>query len=301
MQRLMRRVLRAAAVLLVVVVVAAIFVYWRSNHLLAQRIVINEPALTIPTDAAAIAQGKRLARLRGCTECHGADLGGRVLVDSFTVGVIAGPNLTRGTGGIGAILTPTLIEQAIRHGLGVGGRMLLFMPSTDFAGLTDADTDDLIAFVQSALPVDRQVPAASAGPLMRTLFLFGKVPLVYALQIDQHAAHVAALSPEPTASFGRYLAQGCTGCHGAHFSGGPIPGLPPSFPHAQNITPNAQTGIGKWTKADFVTAIHTGKRPDGSAINPFMPWRAFSVLTDVELDALWAYLQTIPARAAGQH
>ncbi|MGH8040872.1 MAG: c-type cytochrome [Rudaea sp.] len=299
MKRLIRWVLRAVAVLVILVVVAMIFVYWRSNHLLAQRIIVDEPALAIPTNAAAIAQGKRLAALRGCTGCHGADLGGDVLIDSFPVGVIAGPNLTRGMGGVGASLTPTLMERAIRHGLGAEGRMLLFMPSTDFSALTDADTADLIAFVQSVPPVDRQVPAVAPGPLLRTLFVFGKVPLVSALQIDQHAAHVAALTPEPSADYGRYLAQACTGCHGEHFSGGPIPGLPPSFPAAQNITPNPVGGLGKWTQADFIAAIRTGKRPDGSTINPFMPWRAFSALTDTELNALWAYLHTLPPRPSG--
>ncbi len=301
MRRLAGWLLRLMAALAVIMVVAATFVYLRSNQLLAQRIHIDEPTLNIPADADAIARGKRLAMLRGCTDCHGADLGGHVLVDSLPVGVIAGSNLTHGTGGIGRNLTATLIERAVRHGLGPGGRMLLFMPSTDFAKLTDADTGDLIAYVQSVPPVDRSIPAATAGPLLRTLFLLGKAPLVYALNIDQHAAHVASLTPEPTAEYGRYLAQACAGCHGDHFSGGAIPGLPPSFPHAQNITRDPAGGIGHWTHADFIAAMRTGKRPDNSSINPFMPWKAFSAMTDVELDALWSFLQTVPARATGQH
>ncbi len=295
----------ALRLLLALVIIAALglgFVYWRSNQLLARRISINEAPLTIPTDAASIAQGKRLTVLRGCTDCHGADLGGgKPLVDSLLVGRVVGPNLTRGKGGLGARLTPTLIEHAVRHGVAEGGRMLLFMPSTDFSGLTDTDTADLIAYVRSLPPVDRQVPGSYPGPLLRTLYLLGKVPLTSATLIDQHAPHTASLQPGATAEYGRYLAQACTGCHGMHFSGGRIPGLPPSFPPAQNITQNPTDGIGKWTKADFLNAIHTGKRPDGTAINPFMPWQAFSkTMTDVELDALWAYLQTIPARPTGR-
>ena len=302
MNRFVRWVVRTWVAVVVIAVLGLGFVYWRSSSMMARRISINEAALTLPTDAASIAQGKRLTVLRGCTDCHGTDLGGgKPLVDSFFVGRVVGPNLTRGRGGLGARLTPTLIEHAVRHGVAEGGRMLLFMPSTDFSGLTDADMADLIAYVRSVPPVNRSVPTSFAGPLLRTLYVFGKVHLNAAMLIDQHAPHVASISPLPTADYGRYLAQACTGCHGRHLSGGRIPGLPPSFPAAQNITQNPADGIGKWTHSDFINAIHTGKRPDGTAINPFMPWQAFSTtMTDVELDAIWAYLKTVPARPSGQ-
>lgn len=67
-----------------------------------------------------------------------------------------------------------------------------------------------------------------------------------------------------------------------------------------NITPDPATGIGRWTKMDFYTAVRSGKRPDGSSIDPFMPWGTFKQMTDTELDALWAFLQTQPPRPAGQ-
>lgn len=270
------------------------FVYWRSDTLLAQHIRVDEPALTIPTDATAIAHGEHLAITHGCTECHAADLGGNVLIESFPVGRIAGPNLTHGQGGIGAP-NPLRLERAIRHGIGLDGRLLLFMPATDFAGLSDADTADLISYIASRPPVDRSVPPPIAGPLIRVLFLLGKAPLAYGLRIDPHAVHVAAVDPEPTAAYGRYLAQGCTGCHGEHFGGGHVPGTPPSFPDAANITPDPVHGIGKWSKADFYSALREGKRPDGRILNTFMPWKGFATMSDVELDALWAYLRTVPA------
>jgi cytochrome c553 len=291
------RVLAKILVALAVVLAIALgLIYWRSSAVLAQHIEVTEAALAIPADADAIVRGKHIAITRGCTECHDADLGGRVLVDQFPIGRLAAPNLTRGKGGVGTRLDPQSMERAIRHGLGDGGRLLLYMPSTDFAGLTDADTADLIAYVSAAPPIDRDVPAPVAGPLMRTLFLLDKVPLAYALHIDQHAAHAGAMVATATADYGRYLANSCTGCHGEHFSGGRVPGTPPSFPSAQNITQDPLNGIGKWTKVDFYTALRTGRRPDGSAIDPFMPWKAFSTLSDTELDALWAFLQTVPAR-----
>lgn len=302
MKRIVRWVARTLIALVVIAALGLAFIYWRSGSMMARRIAINEAPLTIPTDAASIEQGKRITVMRGCVDCHGPDLGGgHPLVDSMIIGRVVGPNLTRGRGGLGARLTPTLIEHVVRHGVAEGGRMLLFMPSTDFSGLTDTDMADLIAYIKSVPPVNREVPSSYAGPLLRTLYVLGKVPLTSATLIDQHAPHTTTLQPAATADYGRYLAQACTGCHGEHLSGGRIPGLPPSFPAAQNITQNPVGGIGKWTQADFLNAIHTGKRPDGTSINPFMPWQSFSkTMTEVELDALWAYLQTVPSRPTGR-
>ena len=287
-------------VLLVVLASAVGLVYWRSSSLLAQHIDVKEPALALVDDVAARKRGEHLAITRGCTDCHGPDLGGRVLIEAFPIGRIAGPNLTRGNGGVGSRLDATALERAIRHGLGDGGRLLLYMPSTDFSSLTDADTTDLIAYVTSVPAVDRDVPPPLAGPLMRALFLFGKAPLVYALQIDHHAAHMNAMPAAATAEYGRYLAQSCTGCHTEKFTGGHVPGTPPDFPDARNITQDPVNGIGKWSRENFYAALRSGKRPDGSNINTFMPWKAFANLTDTELDALWAFLQTVPA-GAGVH
>jgi hypothetical protein len=70
-----------------------------------------------------------------------------------------------------------------------------------------------------------------------------------------------------------------------------VPGTPPDFPDSQNLTPAA---IGSWQEADFFRAIREGKRPDGSVLADFMPWRTYAKMSDVELSALWAYLRTLP-------
>jgi cytochrome c553 len=285
-------------VLLFVLATAFALIYWRSSSLMAQHIDVREPALVVPTDADVRSRGEHIAVTRGCTDCHDKDLGGRILVDAFPIGRLAAPNLTRGRGGIGPRLDTSGIERAIRHGLGEGGRLLLYMPATDFSGLADADVADLIAYVSSVPAVDRDMPPPTAGPLMRTLFLLDKAPLVYALKVDHHAAHTAAMTASATPEYGRYIAQSCTGCHGEHFAGGHVPGTPPSFPNARNITPDPVSGIGKWSKENFYAALRTGKRPGGSDLDPFMPWKAFAKLSDTEVDALWAYLQTLPPVAA---
>ena len=300
MRGLIRWALRILGTLVALLALALGFVYWRSNALLAPHIEINEAALNIPSDADAVARGQHIVVTRGCGECHGADFGGHIVVDVLPVGRIIAPNLTRGKGGLPEGFTAVNWERAVRHGLAPDGRMLVIMPTRDFTSLTDADTADLIAYMQQLPPVDRVWKPLSVGPIPRVQMLLGQVPLAEARVVDQHAAHAAAIVPAPTAEYGSYLAHTCSGCHGEHFSGGRIPGLPPSFPVVANITPDPATGIGRWTKTDFYTAVRSGKRPDGSSIDPFMPWGTFKQMTDTELDALWAFLQTQPPRPAGQ-
>lgn len=60
-----------------------------------------------------------------------------------------------------------------------------------------------------------------------------------------------------------------------------------------NLTPDPETGIGRWTEADFVRALRTGIRPDGLELHPFMPWRQFSRITDDDASALFRYLRIL--------
>jgi len=114
--------------------------------------------------------------------------------------------------------------------------------------------------------------------------------------IDHARPHAAHFDAEPTAKYGEYLAIGCTGCHGPTLSGGKIPGAPPEWKPAANITPE---GIGRYSEDDFMRILRTGKRPDGSAVDSAMPWRLTKEMTDVELKAVFAYLKTVPAKAYG--
>lgn len=109
---------------------------------------------------------------------------------------------------------------------------------------------------------------------------------------------------------GKYLVTvgGCTDCHTSgsflgkpnmkEFLGGSdvaftIPGLGAFV--GPNLTPDKETGLGSWTRAQIVTAITTGKRPDGRVLAPIMPWMAFSHLTHRDAEAIAAYLKSLPA------
>ena len=296
----MRRiVLRTLGALIIVVLALVAFVYARSELALRHTWKIDEAALAVPAGDEAVARGEHLAITRGCTDCHDKDLGGKVMMEAPAIGRMAGPNLTHGSGGLPPGFGDADYERAIRHGVKPDGRAILFMPTRDFAALSDADTADLIAYVKSRSPVDRTLAPSYIGPVGRALFAFGQLPMLEARLIDQHATHVARVENAPTVEFGNYLARACTGCHGQHFSGGPIPGVPPDFPIPANITPDAATGIGAYTKTDFYRVFREGKKRDGSAVNTFMPWQAMGRFTDTELDALWAYLRTVPALPKG--
>ena len=65
-----------------------------------------------------------------------------------------------------------------------------------------------------------------------------------------------------------------------------------SFP--RNLTPDAETGLGTWTEADFLKAIRTGQKPNGAMMLPPMPWPAYTHATDEDLKAVWAYLRGLP-------
>ncbi len=66
------------------------------------------------------------------------------------------------------------------------------------------------------------------------------------------------------------------------------------WPPAPNLTPDPETGLGPWSQDEFFRALREGKRPDGSSIDPVMPWRNTAEMTDLELGAIWAYLRSLP-------
>jgi mono/diheme cytochrome c family protein len=107
---------------------------------------------------------------------------------------------------------------------------------------------------------------------------------------------------------GRYLVSviGCNDCHtpgtlyGApdmtRFLSGSELGWPGPWGtvYAANLTSDNETGLGKWTEVQIVTAIRTGNRPDGRQLAPIMPWMNLSKLSDADAHAIAAYLETLP-------
>jgi len=206
-----------------------------------------------------------------------------------------GPNLTHGKGGLPAEHRDADFVKALRHGVGVDGRGLYLMPSTDYADFTETDMGDLIAYLKSVPPVDRDTIRVELGPVSRILLVTGKFKMA-ADVIDHANVHAAVVKPGITIDYGKYVATNCMGCHGATFAGGKIEIGPPDWPQAANLTPAGN--LGKWSEADFLKTIRTSTRPDGTKLNPVMPV-VFGEMNDVELKAIWTYLKTLPALPTG--
>jgi mono/diheme cytochrome c family protein len=170
------------------------------------------------------------------------------------------------------------------------------MPAVDFQLMSDQELSDIVAYLRSMPPIDNEVAPVRLGPLGKVLVATGALPFSVDV-IPSHAATHASYPPEAevTVDFGRHLAGVCSGCHGPTFAGGPIPGGDPSWPAAKNLTPHADA-LGSWTYDDFVTAVQVGTRPDGTPLaapmSGILPYA--QNMTEVELQALWTYLQSLP-------
>jgi cytochrome c553 len=120
-----------------------------------------------------------------------------------------------------------------------------------------------------------------------------------AAKIDHSLPPAQPVPVAADARHGAYVANMCIGCHGEHLSGGKIPGGPPDWPPAANLTPGENSAMTRYPDAQrFMAMLRSGKRPDGTPIK-VMPFESLGKLSDVDVQAVYAYLKTVPPRAAG--
>ncbi|HUM10190.1 MAG TPA: c-type cytochrome [Myxococcaceae bacterium] len=260
-----------------------------------------------------IARGKKLATLL-CANCHldptTRQLTGKFMVDApAEFGVIYSPNITRHPSkGIGS-WTDGELAYLLRTGVKRDG---LYAPPwmVKLPHIADEDLASIIAFLRSDDPMvaasDRDPPGVTRPSFLTKLLChlaFRKLPYpdhpISAPPLTDRVAH------------GRYLvfALDCYGCHSADFKtmnvaepersagyfggGNPVLDLQRQTIRSANLTPDTQTGIGRWSEADFVTALRTGFRPDRTLIR--YPMSPLPELSDEEAADIHAYLRTVPA------
>jgi mono/diheme cytochrome c family protein len=286
-----------ALVLLIVLAVGALFI--RAQMMINKAYAAPAVALTIPTDAASVARGQHLiTAVAACVDCHGQDLGGGVVIDDPALGRIVAPNLT--SGGRGGALNDADFARVLRYGVKTDGHSVLVMPANDYTHFSDSDLASVIAYIRSVPAVPDTQPGHELRPLGYILVGAGQLPIVIAERIDFATAGSPPVTPDVSMAYGQYLtAIACTGCHGEGLSGGPIPGAPPDFLPAANLTPSGE--VGGWTESDFINTIRTGQTPSGRELVGDMPWQTFAKMTDDELRAIWLYIDSVPARPAGTH
>jgi len=148
-------------------------------------------------------------------------------------------------------------------------------------------------------------PSASTrrSRLSRGRLLLGVLGLLAALETPEVAtAQPAALSKE-LITRGKYVfgvAAGC-GCHSEPKkvatelnAGGRKYEGPFGTVYSSNITPDPETGIGKWTDDQIITAIRAGRRPNGERLIPVHPYPTFNGMAEEDLRAVVAYLRSVP-------
>jgi mono/diheme cytochrome c family protein len=251
------------------------------------------------TDAAGIERGRYLFMSRGCTECHGVDGAGRDVINDGKGLLVHAPNITPAPESVVASYRPDDWARSIRHGVAPSGRPLLIMPSEDYNRFTDDDLAALVGFVQ-------RLPAVTGGGALVQLplplrALYGVGVIRDAAEKIDHSLPPSAPVPEAvTAAHGAYVVNACIGCHGEKLSGGRIPGAPPEWPAAANLTPGEGSVLPTYPDAvAFVAMMRSGKRPNGSAVSTVMPFAALKEMNDTDLQALYLHLKGLPPRAAG--
>jgi mono/diheme cytochrome c family protein len=257
--------------------------------------------ISISSDPMTLERGRHLSRaIAKCVDCHGEDFGGKLVIDDPMVGHVPAPNITMGKGSVVRDYTDADWVRTIRYGVRPNGKPLVVMPSQEYWHHDDEELGAIIAYVKSMPPVDRDMGDKSLGLAIRALYLAGQVPLP-AEVIDISQKRVPAPPVGATVEYGKHLSitGGCIGCHGPTLSGGKVPGAPPDWPAARNLTPDDTSGLGRWSEEDFFRALRTGKRPDGTDLNPMMPWKYTATMKDDEIRALWLYLRTLEAKPMG--
>ena len=256
-----------------------------------------------------LARGKYLVEgVLGCFGCHtdadwskpgapptpGREGSGHVFSDQDLPWLVA-PNITSdketGAGG----WSDDMLARAIREGIGHDGRALFpMMPYPQYRQMSDEDLASVIVYLRTTPAVKNQL-AVTRLPFPLNFFI-KNVPQ----PID---ASVPAAESSTPAARGAYLAHlgACSDCHTPQEKGEPLPGMefaggfllhePQGDVVSANITPSA-SGIRYYNEATFVQAMHTGKI-GARQLRSSMPWYFYGKMTDDDLKAVFAFLQTL--------
>jgi mono/diheme cytochrome c family protein len=277
------------AVLVAIVALIAVAAQLLSQRKYDRKLDIKVSPVAYVSTPEALARGKYLFESRGCAECHGANGAGRVFIDDGSLRVKS-PNITPAPGGVVAGYKEADWVRTIRHGVKPDARPILIMPCEDYNRLTDADLAALVAYTRQ-LPPAEGTPAEFKLPLpVKALYAAGVVKDAPE-KIDHTLPPALAVAEGVTVEHGAYVANMCIGCHGATLTGGKIPGGPPDWPAAADLTATSAT-MQRYDSADkFKLMLRSGKAPDGRVVQ-VMPFPSLKELSDTDVEALYLFLKS---------
>ena len=268
--------------------ILAIIALWIVSESVIRRAHPLEPETVRAAGPEAVAEGRRLAKLYGCTSCHGPELRGHMFNDEPVLVRNHAPNLT--------LLSPSYSDaefaQAIKQGVHPKQRRALWgMPSGTFSTIPDAELGAVLSFLRS-IP-----PGGAASPDERPS-LYSRLALVLnhyqasdpttEMALRPSTEQVATARSPPPRNLGpghekgrRIAATICSECHGSDLRGDATEGGPDLVVAAA------------YDRAAFHRLLRTGVPPGGRDLG-IMSEAAredFKVFTDAELDSLHAYLK----------
>ena len=311
MSRVLRGVLTVLIGLGVLAGAAAAYVRFRLPRL------GDTPTQHIVADPALAGRGEYLAQhVAICVDCHSErdygrysaplkpgslGAGGEVFGHALGLpGELVAPNITPAA--IGGWRDAEL-ARAITEGVTPDGRVLFpFMNYPGYAQMCRQDLQALVSYLRTLPAIQHQVPRTQLDFPVNLLVRTFPKPAAVSDTCPQRSDSVA---------YGKYLATlaSCADCHTRHENGAPVAGqdfaggmrfpLPSGYvAHSANITPDPETGIGRWTKAAFIARFAAYRRPEaiaavaGAAPNTPMPWQLFAGMTDDDLGSIYDYLRT---------
>ncbi len=244
----------------------------------------------------------------GCHYNHGVKkfIGNPINDVPGIAGKVYSANLTHSkTNGITSKYSDAQLKYLLKTGISKDGRFMAYMLRPNMA---DEDINDIIVFLRSNDPA---LSAADTTVGLTHYSLIGKTYLGFKADPAPYKDGLKRPSENDAIALGRYLVDnvGCYHCHskslkslnsinpeqtkgylagGATFKGGQ--GMEIA---ASNITPDKNSGIGNYTREDFRKAVKDGLAPHRK-LKP--PMEKFEYLSDKEVDAIYAYLMTVPAK-----
>jgi mono/diheme cytochrome c family protein len=190
------------------------------------------------------------------------------------------------------------IKKVLRFGIKPNGTpAAMIMPASFYQIMTERDMDAIVAYLRTLKPVRNTVPdPVYKMPQVHPPFPGGEKPYTEAMMSDKlkkgfYLATIAHCMEchTPMGPRGREFATKM-GAGGFEFPG------PWGVSTSRNITSHKEKGIGAWTDDEIKRAITTGVRKDGTKLKPPMGFHYYATMTGDDLDAVVAYVRTLPAK-----
>jgi mono/diheme cytochrome c family protein/cytochrome c551/c552 len=234
-------------------------------------------ALSVPPTLSVVNDGNRLAHINGCFSCHGDQLTGHVLLNSWFGTRLVAPNLTR----IAHQETDAQLAAAIRCGVKHDSTSVIEMPCNEFIKSSDSDIAAIIAY-RRTLP---ERPDAAGKTLWRfdgrAMLAMGLLPSEAAMVNTSERGPLQ--TPESPLALGRYITQShCTVCHGPDLSG-----------ETDEDSPDLRVSIEHYSPTAFEHFFKTGEGQLGHGTGTMtkMIRGRFQYLTASDVHAIYVYLK----------